>query len=135
MANKYTDFAPAQSEYTKAAEYYDDNAIILAVKNILLSRPGNFPFNPSIGMDIRQYQFELLDDKMISNIRKELDKQISKYIPDIGEVEVQVRKVDDDYGKAYLCFSIFANINGDDISENLVLSNNGTTIDVFNETF
>ena len=54
---KFIDFQLEQGDYTKAKEYEGVNATILAIRNILLSKPGNFPFNPSIGMDIRQYQF------------------------------------------------------------------------------
>jgi len=49
----YTDFEFELGDYGKAVEYNDENAIILAVRNILLSKPGNFPFNPSIGMNIK----------------------------------------------------------------------------------
>ena len=41
---EYTDFQFKQGEYGVAAEYVDDDAIILAIqKSSFLSRPGNFP--------------------------------------------------------------------------------------------
>ena len=130
---EYTDFQLKKGEYVKASEYYDEDAIILAIRNILLSRPGNFPFNPSIGMNIKKYQFDLLDDQTVSDIQSELDRQIAKYIPSLGNVSVQVVKVEDDNGLPYLGIAIAANMNGEKITSNFILGQEGQTVKVFNE--
>ena len=63
MANiKYYDAVFEVNDNNKLLEYYDASALVVAIKNILLSRPGNFPLTPSLGMDISKYQFEALDD-------------------------------------------------------------------------
>lgn len=131
MAN-YTDFQLELGEYGKAKEYKNDNAIVLAIRNILLSRPGNFPFNPSIGMNIRQYQFDILDDETVSNIQKELNKQIAKYIPDLGNVSANVLKIEKD-GSYYLCFSISVDGNEENITANFVMNQNGDDVRIYNE--
>jgi phage baseplate assembly protein W len=95
---EYTDYTFNYSAYNKAAEYTDANALILAIKNILFSKPGNYPFTPSFGMDIEKYQFDLLDSTQIETIRSELLGQISKFIPSLENVFVDVRQVEDDIG-------------------------------------
>lgn len=130
---KYIDFQFEQGDYGKAREFTDENSIVLAIRNILLSKPGNFPFNPSLGMDIRQYQFEFLDDSTIDGIQKELNRQIAKYIPEIGGISIFVRRIDDENGIPYLCFSIQSNINGEDRTMNFIMNQTGEDVRVFNE--
>lgn len=130
---EYTDFQFKKGEYEKASEYFDEDAIILAIRNILLSKPGNFPFNPSIGMNIKKYQFELLDDQLISDIQSELNRQISQYIPSLGNVSIYVTKVVDDNNLPYLGISVAANMNGEKITSNFILGESGQTVKVFNE--
>jgi hypothetical protein len=93
---QYTDYSFNYSVFNKAAEFFDSNALILAIRNILFSKPGNYPFTPSFGMDIEKYQFDLLDNTQIEIIRSELLGQISKFIPSLENVFVDVRKVEDD---------------------------------------
>ena len=131
---EYTDFQLTKGEYVKASEYYDEDAIILAIRNILLSRPGNFPFNPSIGMNIKKYQFELLDEQTLADIRSELDRQIAQYIPSLGNVSLYVTKVEADNGLPYLGISIGANMNGEKVTSNFIVGQDGDTVKVFNET-
>ena len=130
---KFTDFQFVQGDYGRAAEYTDDNAIVLAIRNIILSKPGNFPFNPSVGMNIKQYQFDLLDDTTISNINDELRRQIAMYIPDVGDVKSIITKVEDENGMFYLGISIGVNINGEGTTVNFILGQDGKTINVYNE--
>lgn len=128
------DFQFESDVYGKAKEYDGDNAIILAIRNILLSRPGNFPFNPDIGMDIQKYQFDMLDEETLDSIKKELRKQIALYIPDIGNVDVNVVKVEDNDGLPYLGISIGTNLSGENLTSNFILGQNEGNLRVFNET-
>jgi phage baseplate assembly protein W len=92
---RYRDFTLDQGQYGRAAEYTDTSAMILGVRNILLTRKGNFPFNPSFGIDIERYQFDLLDDVQLGEIRSELARQIAEYMPSFQNVAVEVRAVTD----------------------------------------
>ena len=131
----YTDFALSFGPYGKATEYTDENAIILAIRNILLSRPGNFPFNPSIGMNIKKYQFDILDSQTISDIQSELNREIAQYIPNLGSVEVYVNKIESSDGIGYLGISVGANLNGEKITSNFIMGQDPKTneVKVFNE--
>lgn len=133
---KYLDAILEPGEYNKVQEYTDANAIILAIRNLILSAPGNYPFNPSMGLDIRKYQFDLLDDQTVSDIQTELNRQIAKYIPELMNVDAEVRKVKDENGKDYLGISVQSDLNGDEITANFIFSQRyDGTIDVLNETY
>ena len=132
---EYLDFGLFKGTYGVANEYSDIDAIILAIRNLLLSRPGNFPFNPSLGINIKKYQFDLMDDVTISNIESELQDNVNKYIPSISDIDVFVRRVvDDDSGKVFLGIAIKTkDKNGENIDATFLFDNNGDTLKVFNE--
>ena len=130
---KYKDFTFEKGEYKKMAEYTDSDALILSIRNILLSRPGNFPFNPSIGMDISKYKFDLLDSQTISDIRTELNRQIAKYMPDLQNIQIDIRKVESNSGEAFLGISVVATKNGNIINNKFLLGKERDVVEVLNE--
>lgn len=132
---KYVDFQLEKDEYDSSRQHDDSDALILAIRNILLSRPGNFPFNPSIGVNIRKYQFELIDNTQIASIQKEIDRAIGECIPDINSVSTIVRRIDDEDGKPYLAISINSSLNGNEKTANFLLRQDGNDVKIFNEIF
>jgi phage baseplate assembly protein W len=133
----YKDFTLNKSEYNKAEEIEDSTAITMAVKNILLSKPGNYPLTPDFGMDIGKYQFDLLDDQTISNIKTELSRQISKYIPSLENVFIDVEKVDSSItGVAGgIGISISSSMNGTKTTDNYLVYSKDSNVYVVNETY
>jgi len=122
-----------------ATEYTDTSAIILAIRNILLSRKGNFPFTPAFGMNIEKYQFDLLDEAQIEAIKSELSKHIADYIPDISSVKVSVEIVNDDdgivnEGKNMLGISIISKVDSEAISSSFLLYEKSGELTILNET-
>lgn len=134
MAGKYIDFQFQKNDYGEAISYTESAPLVLAIRNILLSRPGNFPFNPSIGVNIKKYQFDILDETEISAIQKEIDRAIVELVPDAHLVKTTVRKIDQD-NKSYLGISVSADISGEDTTANFVLLQEGNDIKIFNETY
>ena len=136
---KYRDFMLQQSDFIKAQEYTDTSAIILNIRNILLSRKGNFPFTPSFGMNIEKYQFDLLDDIQIEVIRSELSKHIAQYIPDISGVNVSVEIVVDEQGimaggQNMLGITVVSKLNSEDITASFLLYEKSGEVFIHNET-
>lgn len=129
----YKDFRFEPGMYGKLSEYTDSDALILGIRNIMLSRPGNFPFNPSLGMNIMKYQFDLLDDKTISDIRSELNRQIAEYMPDLQNIEISVQKVTSDKGEDFLGIAVSTSKNGKIIDAKFLLSKDRDDVLVFNE--
>jgi len=95
---EYRDFTFNKGDFGKAQEFTDTNAVILAIRNILLTRPGNYPFNPTFGINIEKYQFDLLDNVQIQAIKSELSDQINRFLPTLTNIFVDVQVVQDDSG-------------------------------------
>lgn len=133
----FKDYTFNVSEYGSAEELSDSNAITMAVRNILLTRPGNYPMDPNFGMDIGKYQFDLLDDQTISEIKTELSKQISEYIPSLENVFVDVQKVASDAAgvPGGIGISISSTINGTKTTDNYLVYSKSGTVHVVNETY
>ena len=131
---KYLDYQLEKSDYDSAKEYKDGDALVLAIRNLLLSRPGNFPFHPSVGVNIKKYQFEFLDDTEVRTIQKEIDRAISECIPNIDAVSTIVRKIEKD-NHVYLAISINSTLNGTDSTANFLLTQEHDDIKIFNEIY
>ena len=76
MAIKYKDFSFNLGNYNKMEEYTDAPVFVLAVRNILLSKPGNYPFTPGLGIDIEQYMFDLADENTKSRIESLMTEKL-----------------------------------------------------------
>ena len=100
--------------------YTGANAKVLAIKNLILARPGNYPETPSLGINIEKYQFDLLDDQTIDDIKNDMGHQISKYIPDLDNVTITVDKIVED-NDTYLGISVSANTDGDNLMANFLI--------------
>jgi phage baseplate assembly protein W len=136
---KYRDFTLDQGIYGRSAEYVDTSAFILAVRNILLSRPGNYPFNPSFGMNIEKYQFDLLDDIQLNQIKNELNQQIARYLPSFQDVQIDVKKVNNIDGvdadnREMVGISVISKVNGASLSSSFLLYKRNGTLNIVNET-
>ena len=92
---RYRDYTFNHGDYGTAQEVTDASAIALAIKNIILSRPGNFPRTPGLGVDIEKYEFEQADSKTLSEIKTDITTQIGKYIPSIETVDLNVTLIED----------------------------------------
>jgi len=79
-----------KSDRNQLKIYGNTMSVMNAIKNLLLSSPGNFPFEPDKGIDIVSYQFEIANDALKRKLQKIISMQINKYIPAIGETQVTV---------------------------------------------
>lgn len=133
------DFTLDQGQYGRAAEYTDSAAIILAIRNILLTRKGNFPFNPNFGMDIEKYQFDLLDDIQVGEIRSELQRQIAAYLPSFQNVLVDVRIITeaegvDADGRQMVGITVSSKVGQQAVTSTFLLYRKNGSLNIINET-
>ena len=143
MATKFKDFQLNSGNYNRMNEVEGASAFVLGVRNILLSKPGNFPLTPSLGMDIEQYLFEIADDITLNSIKTELTNQISKYISNATNVNVQVQLVHDDENinesssifRYILGISVSALVDGQATKTNFLLYKDHDLLNVYNETY
>lgn len=65
------------------------------VSNILMllyGKPGFFPSIPSIGMDIKKYLYMFSDEINTNEIKNELIRQCSEFVPEVNSGEFNVYK-------------------------------------------
>ena len=69
----------------------NENAIARSVKNIVLTVPGEKPFDPRFGSRITDLLFENVDDVTAINIETEIRNSIERYEPRVKLTSVIVR--------------------------------------------
>lgn len=69
----------------------NENAIARSVKNIVLTVPGEKPFDPRFGSRITDLLFENVDDITAINIETEIRNSIERYEPRVRLTSVIVR--------------------------------------------
>ena len=71
----------------------NDNAIKQAVKNLVLTTPGEKPFQPLIGSAVSNLLFEPLDAFTADAIQDEIINTINQYEPRVELTEVSVKPI------------------------------------------
>lgn len=71
----------------------NDNAIKQSVKNLVLTTPGEKPFQPLIGSRVNNLLFEPLDAFTADAIRDEIINTINQYEPRVELTEVSVEPI------------------------------------------
>jgi len=71
----------------------DDGAIKQAIKNLVLTSPGEKPFNPLVGSSVNELLFEPLDGFTADTIRDEIINTINQYEPRVELTEVLVTPI------------------------------------------
>ena len=69
----------------------NDNAIKQAVKNLILTVPGEKPFQPNVGSRISELLFEPLDPFTADSIKEEVINTITQYEPRVSVNDVFVK--------------------------------------------
>ena len=70
------------------------NAIARAIRNLILTEPGEKPFQPDLGSEVYSSLFNTLDQITASNIKQQIENTIIKYEPrvDLDEVVVEANQ-------------------------------------------
>ena len=70
------------------------NAIARAIRNLILTEPGEKPFQPDLGSEVYSSLFNTLDQITASNIIQQIENTIIKYEPrvDLDEVVVEANQ-------------------------------------------
>tara|TARA_B100001250_G_scaffold318317_1_gene280969 strand:+ start:36 stop:455 length:420 start_codon:yes stop_codon:yes gene_type:complete len=94
----------------------NDNAVKQAIKNLILTVPGEKPFNPLIGSKVQNLLFEPLDPFVADQIRDEVINTINQYEPRVELIQVSVMPVWDDNS---ITITVEYRIVGQPIVENI----------------
>ena len=90
-----------KKEFTFKKSDYKDLEVeegILAYARILITllflKPGTYPNSPYMGIDIREYQFELMDNDSITAIEQQISEQLKQYIPQERNCSITLELLD-----------------------------------------
>ena len=72
---------------------HNDNSIKQAVKNIILTSPGEKPFQPLVGSSVNRLLFEPLDAFTADTIAEEIRTTINQYEPRVKLTNVEVTPI------------------------------------------
>ena len=73
----------------------NDNSIKQAVKNIILTSPGEKPFQPLVGSSVNRLLFEPLDAFTADTIAEEIRTTINQYEPRVKLTNVEVTPINE----------------------------------------
>ena len=79
--------------------------------NLTFLRPGTFPSQPEMGVDIEKYQFDFIDDATAELSTKITDQQ-QKYLPDVPLTGVVISTTEYQKSPILLIQYIFSTRNG-----------------------
>ena len=72
---------------------HNDNSIKQAVKNIILTSPGEKPFQPLVGSSVNRLLFEPLDAFTADAVAEEIRTTINQYEPRVALTRVDVTPI------------------------------------------
>lgn len=120
----YIDFMLQEDDYGKITELDSHKALLNGVRNIVLSKPGNYPFTPKLGINVEKYIGEISDDITLDNVSSEIKNQIKKYIPNTSRIKVETMYIDNGQASSKsLGIKISLLYEGDDINTGIIVSN------------
>ena len=68
----------------------NENAISRSIRNLILTKPGDKPFQPDLGSDVYESLFETLDQITASSVQQQIENNIIKYEPRVDLRDVTV---------------------------------------------
>lgn len=92
----YKDIKLEKNDFNEVQSYTNEVAAMFAVRNLLLSHEGCWPFLPKMGINIAKYEFEFANQQTLTRIQKEVKRQIAEYLPTLDNVTVTCRYEDTD---------------------------------------
>ena len=111
----YTDYRKVDTTVTDAA------AINNSIKNILLTRKGSVPGNPTFGSELQDTLFEHIDHITTSLIENQIKEALARWERRISVINVTVKEVPE-YNRVIAGIDYIYRDKGLDINENLSVS-------------
>lgn len=100
--------------------FVNEKAVTRAIRNLILTAPGERLYQPDIGSGIRNLLFEPMSQATAIALRNAIEYTIREYEPRARVLEIDVRSFEDD--NAYAVTIVYMLINSSDpISVNVTL--------------
>lgn len=122
MANPTRTFIDLDAAFTlnprtrDVASKNDDNAIRGALRNLIMSRNYDKPFQPDFGCQLSDLLFQQLDNFTLTVAERVLYNTITKYEPRVELLSVEIAPSDKDDNEVYIQM-VYKNKNTRTISE------------------
>ena len=75
----------------------NENAIARSIRNLVMTAPGERPFNSELGSNVYRLLFENFDNQTSYGIKTEIETSIRNFEPRVNLTEVQVSANEDNY--------------------------------------
>ena len=75
-------------------------------ENLLRTSPGEWPFDPDLGIGLRHYLFEFHGSEKLSGLAPRIRSQLEKYLPQVELIDAQVLASDQDHDGAFATATI-----------------------------
>ena len=84
----------ALNDFDEVKLYTSDESIVRDLLLLLFGKPGFYPSQPTLGMNIQQYLYQFEDSIDTAAIKVDLAMQCSEFLPlvESGDIDVQVDK-------------------------------------------
>ena len=83
------------NDYNEPEEKSGLLAAATKIMNLLFLKPYTYPDTPEMGVDLEQYMFEYQTEGIRGEIERNINQQISTYLPDLEMITTVVRFIDD----------------------------------------
>lgn len=93
----------------------NENAIARSIRNLILTTPGEKPFQPEIGSRVSRLLFELMDQITATQIQSEIEFTINNFEPRVRLLDVVVTPDFD--GNAFDCVITYEIIGIQEVQE------------------
>lgn len=84
------------NNFNVPAEYEGSMAVAKKLQCLIMMMPGTYPSAPEMGFGVSQYNFELIDKKLVSTMKDRLSEQIKTYLPTISGANIEIVKSSND---------------------------------------
>ena len=111
------DFAPIPGR-SDLSRKINENSVRESIRNIVLTDPGERPFNPSFGCGIRRFLFENMTDTTVVLIRDKIFSNLATYEPRAEIIDVEVSG---DFGTNLILISIVFRVINTEVNQRLDL--------------
>ena len=85
--------------------------------NLLQTSPGEWPFEPDLGVGLKHYLFEFHDSQKLLELQPVINDQISKYLPQIELLDLQFIANDQEIDEAFTTLKLTYSILNSELVE------------------
>jgi phage baseplate assembly protein W len=99
------------------AKYTNDNAVKRAIRNLIMTQPGERRFQPDFGCDTRRFLFENMSEYIAGLIKDVIKESIDKFEPRVRVLDIIV--IGNESNNSYevsIIFEVINNVNPMSIS-------------------